>query len=226
VTTVVGMSMREKQMFRTDSFTLIGAALVGSATVVFASLSEAPFFPSSLQTTLGECPEHQWIPAHRRPVLVPGEDYWFAHQLLALHEAPLAWEGAEQRPQLRFTLFADGWAMSVRVRETDRGRLLLTAKSLSPCSDGRGCFVEKVLSPTEQARLETAVEPLLGIPPYGCDSGVDGSNFVLEASDAGGYRIWHQWSPRSGELRAAGEVFLDLAGWPPDYGPNAPTPKL
>jgi hypothetical protein len=201
-------------MFRADGFILIATALVGSVWAVYASLGETRFFPASLRTTLGECPEHADYPAHRRPILEPDEASWLRHQLLALHEAPLAWGGAEQPRTVRFTVSAEPMLAAVRVTEAEGGRLHLTGKWLHPCADKRGCVVEKRLSAAEQARLEAALAPLLHVPSYGCYGGVDGSTLTLEASDGDTYRMWSQWSPRSGDLRAAGAVFLQLADYP------------
>jgi len=203
-------------MFRTDSFVLIAAALVGSVTAVLVSLGETPFFPASFQTTLGECPENGDIPAHQRPILEPDEASWFGHILLTLHEAPLVGRRAGQRPTLRFTL-PGPYPVTVRVTEVEGGRLHLTGKWLQGwygCTDERGCVVEKLLSPAEQARLEAAVEPLLRVPSYGCYGFVDSAGLILEASDGDAYRMWHQRSPRSGDLLAAGAVFVQLAEWP------------
>lgn len=204
-------------MFRRDAFVLIAAALAGSVMAVLVSLGETPFFPASFQTTLGDCPENGDFPAHRRPILDPDEASWFGHRLLALHEAPLVGRRAGQRPTLRFTIPADPLSVTVRVTEVEGGRLHLTGKWLqgsAVCTDERGCVVEKLLSPAEQARLEAAVEPLLRVPSYGCYGWVDSSGFVLEASDGAAYRMWHQRSPRSGDLLAAGVVFVELAEWP------------
>lgn len=203
-------------MFRRDAFVLIAATLVGSVMAVYASLGETPFFPASFQTTQGECPENGDLPAHRRPILDPDEASWFGHILVALHEAPLVGRGADQRPTLRFTA-PDSYPVTVRVTEVEGGRLHLTGTWLwgrSSCGDESGCVVEKLLSPAEQARLEEAVEPLLRVRSYGCNGFVDAGALILEASDGDGYRMWHQRSPRSGDLRAAAEVFLQLAEWP------------
>ena len=203
-------------MFRRDAFVVIAAALVVSVMAVYASLGETPFFPASFQTTLGECPENGDIPAHRRPILNPDEASWFGNRLVTLHEAPLVGRRADHRPTLRFTL-PDPYPVTVRVTEVEGGRLHLTGKWLQgwpSCEDKRGCVVEKLLSPAEQARLEAAVEPLLRVPSYGCYGVVDAGAFILEASDGDAYRMWHQRSPRSGDLLAAGVVFVELAEWP------------
>lgn len=203
-------------MFRRDAFVLIAAALVGSVMAVYASLSETPFFPASFQTTLGECPENGDFPAHRRPILDPDEASWFGDRLLAFHEAPLVGRRSGQRPTFRLTL-TDPYPVTVRVTEVEGGRLHLTGKWLQgwyDCTDERGCVVEKLLSPVEQARLEAAVEPFLRAPSYGCYGAVDAGAFILEASDGDGYRMWHGQSPRSGDLLAASVVFVELAEWP------------
>lgn len=204
-------------MFRRDAFVLIAAALIASVLVVYASLRDTPFFPASFQTIVGECPRNGEFPAHRRPILNQDEASWFGGQLRDLHEEPLA-GASEGQPTLRFSMMGGGaFTVVVRVTEIDGGRLHLTSKwpqGSAICTDDRGCVVEKLLSPAEQARLEAAVEPLLRVPSYGCDGWVDSSSSVLEASDGGAYRIWHQRSSPSGDLSAAGEVFLDLAEWP------------
>lgn len=201
-------------MFRRDAFVLIAAAVVASVMAVYASLADTPFFPASLQTTLGECPDSRYIPAHRRPVLEPDEVSWFGHQLRALHEEPLAQGGAGRRPTLRFTLLSGGMIATVRVTETEAGRLHLTGKWLQPCTGERGCVVEKLLSPAEQARLEAAVEPLLRVPSYGCYGPPDSANSILEVSDGDTYRLWHERSGPRGNTAAAGEILLHLAEWP------------
>lgn len=204
-------------MIRLGAFALIAATLVGAVVTVYASLRETPFFPESFQTTVGECPENEDFPAHRRPILERDEASWFAGELLALHDAPLAQTGAG-RPTLRFSMLNGGAdSVTVRVTEAKGGRLQLTGKWLQGsglCADRRGCVVEKLLSPSEQARLEAAVRPLLGVPSYGCDGAVDAGPSILEASHGDTYRLWHQRSRPTDDLRAAGRVFLQLAEWP------------
>lgn len=77
-----------------------------------------------------------------------------------------------------------------------------------------GCVVDKLLTPDEQLRLETAVKPFLRVPSYGCDGNVDSTSFILEASDQNGYRMWHQPSPKNAGLGPVAVVFLELAEWP------------
>ena len=204
-------------MIKLSAFGLIAAALVGSVVAVYASLRETPFFPEAFQTTVGECPKNGDLPAHRRPILVRDEALGFAGQLLDLHEAPLAQTGAG-RPTLRFSMLNGGvLSVTVRVTEVKGGRLHLTGKWLqgsAVCPNKRGCVVDKLLSPSEQARLEASVRPLLGVPSYGCDGAADAGASILEASQKDTYRIWHQRSRPIDDLRAAGQVFLQLAEWP------------
>lgn len=203
-------------MFRPDAFLLIVAALVGGALAVYASFRETAFFPASFLTTFGQCPENGGIPAHRRPIIDQDEASWFGGRLLDLHEEPLFEKGAGRRV-LRFSLMADGpRTVSVRVQEIEGGRLHLVGKwqHSGVCTDERGCVVEKLLSPKEQAQLEAAVDPLLRVPSYGCSGAVDSSSSLLEASDGDDYRLWHQRSRPNDDLRAAGQVFLQLAEWP------------
>lgn len=204
-------------MIRLGAFGLIAVALVGSVVAVHASLRETPFFPESFQTTVGECPANGHFPAHRRPILVRDEASWFSGQFLDLHEIPLAQPGPGRRT-LRFSILNGGvGTVTVRVTEVKGGRLHLTGKWLqgsAACANRRGCVVEKLLSPSEQARLEAAVKPLLGMPSYGCNGAVDAGASMLEASQGDTYRIWYQRSRPTDDLRAAGQVFLQLAKWP------------
>jgi hypothetical protein len=216
-------------MFRRDAFILIAVTLVGSVAAFYVSLADTPFFPAPLQTSVGECPEHGPIPAHRRPILEPDEASWFGRQLLTLHENPLAPPSPSQEPTLRFTLLnGGGWAITVRVIEAEGGRLHLTGKWLRPCTDEKGCIVEKLLSPTEQARLGAAVEPLLRVSSYGCYGWVDTASSIMEFRDGDTYRMWHQRASPNGELGAAGAVLLQLAGWPlaDDYRPSGSDPSV
>lgn len=205
-------------MFRRDAFVLIAAAAVASVLAVYASLGETPFFPASLQTAVGECPANGAIPAHRRPILRPDEASWFRHRLLMLHEAPLTGIHAGSNPTLRLTL-ADPYPVTVRVTSLDEGRLQLTGKwpqGWASCNEERGCVVDKLLSPSEQARLEEAVESVVHKMPYGCDGPPDATSILLESSTGDGdtYRMWHERSPRGGDLLAAAVIFVELAEWP------------
>lgn len=203
-------------MFERDAFVLIAAALIGSALAVYASSRETSFFPASFLTALGQCPENGDIPAHSRPILDQDEASWFGGQLLDLHEEPLG-KAAAGRRVFRFSLMGGGpLTATVRVNEIEGGRLHLVGKwqRSGVCTDERGCVVEKLLSPAEQARLEAVVEPLLRVPSYGCYGAADSSSSLLEVSDRDAYRIWHQRSRPNDDLRAAGQVFLQLAQWP------------
>ncbi len=201
-------------MFRRDVFVLIAAVLVGGVTTVYASLADKPFFPASLQTTIGECPENGEIPAHRRPILGPDEASWFGSQLRTLHEEPLSQRSAGQRLALRLSLLSGPTNTAVRVEKAEDGRFHLTGKWLNPCAEERGCVVEKVLSPAEQARLEAVVEPLLNTQSYGCDGRVDSSPILMEISNSGAYRLWLERSSPSSDLGAVGTMLLQLAEWP------------
>lgn len=203
-------------MFRRDAFALIASAVVGSVVAVYASLAETPYFPASFQGTLGECPESEYVPAHRRPILTSDEASWFGHTLLTLHEAPLSGNGADPGPTLRLTLSAP-YPLMVRVTRVEGKRLHLIAKwpqGRASCKDEQGCVFERILSPAEQERLGAAVEPLLGVPSYGCDGLPDASSFMLEVTDGETHRMWHQRSPRSGNLLAAAILLAELAEWP------------
>lgn len=204
-------------MLGRDAFLLVATTSVASVLIVYAALRETPFFPASFQTTVGECPENRGFPAHRRPILEDHEASWFGGQLMDLREEPLTRKDAG-RPSLRFSILNDGYLnVTVRVTKVEGGRLHLTAKwphSPSICADEKGCVVDKLLSPAEQARLEAAMEPLLHMPSYGCYGGADSSRSILEARDGDTYRIWHQRSTPTNDLHAAADVFLKLGEWP------------
>ena len=77
--------------------------------------------------------------------------------------------------------------------------------------------MKRPLAPREAARVEAA---LTSRDPFGetappCLIGTDGAQWVVEAIDAGGYRVTERWSPESGAVRELGLALLALTGWDP-----------
>lgn len=204
-------------MFRRDIFVLVAVAVIGSVLTVYLAIGQTPFFPKALETTPGDCPARDFIPAHRRPVIDAFEAGWFAGDLLGLHEASLVPAKDGERQSVRVTVLRSFHApITVRTIERDDGRLHLVAKlgaGSDGCPDVAGCVVDRVLTEAEQARLRPIQARLTQEASYGCNGGPDGSRWIVEASGGGDYRLWHEWTPTEGDLHAFGIAMLDLTGW-------------
>lgn len=142
---------------------------------------------------------------------------WYSSALLAFHEEPLFPDKGQSSHTVRFTLLRSFHApVMVRTVETNDGQIRLIGKWMAGqdgCkSASHSCSVDRVLTEVEQDRL-TAAQQSLQKASYGCNSGIDGSMWLLEASGRGDYRFWSKWSPKSGDLRALALVMLDLTGW-------------
>lgn len=204
-------------MFRQDTFALTSIALIGIVCTIYLAVTSTSFFPRSLHTQQGVCPENAPIPAEQSPIMDDFYAAWYSSGLLAFHESPLFPDKDQSDLTVRFTLLRSFHApLMVRTIETDDGQIRLIGKWFSG-QDGcetkkHSCSVDKVLTPAERERFIAALSPLQK-PAYGCHSNIDGSMWLLEASGRGDYQFWSEWSPRRGNLRTLGLLMIDLAGW-------------
>lgn len=76
--------------------------------------------------------------------------------------------------------------------------------------------LERALSPDEAAPV-AAMRDSAGVPGFDCEIGLDGSTWLIETVDAGGYRYFDRWSPDDGPVRELGLALLALTGW--EFGP-------
>lgn len=155
-----------------------------------------------------------------QPVLSQFETEWYSGVLRSMEEPSLYTAATDGAPAaLRFT-----WepsfhsARTVRVDSRPDGTRMITAKIRSrhrqPMQVRR-----RVLSAAEGAALDTIImESGVFETPLKCVGGVDGSRWIVEATDGqGGYTFVHSHSPLEGPVREIGDHLFSLAGIRPEY---------
>ncbi len=204
-------------MFQRAAVALTAVALIGIVVTIYAVISSTPMFPKSL-----ECPGTRDYPARRGPVLDDWTANWYSSELVPFSEQPIFQDKDRDKHVVRLLLNRSFDAnVMVRTVETADGNIRLIAKWM-PGNDGcdrtrTHCSIDRLLTNSERARLQTAQRPLLGKASYGCHSGVDGQMWIVESSGRGNYGFWSEWSPESGDLRELSLVMLALTGWHLQY---------
>lgn len=95
----------------------------------------------------------------------------------------------------------------------------LVAKQLSGESGYEPGIVEREvtrpLSPIEIAKLDAILSAtkVLKQRATDCNSGLDGSQWIVEGADRNGYHFVNRWSPQEGPVREFGDFALTLSGW-------------
>lgn len=159
-----------------------------------------------------------------RPVIDEVESEWFGSHLQAAQETSLSQRPSTQGPQptrtIRFTWLRSFHApVVIRIDEASNGGLQLTAKLLSGYGGyGPGRIVRRIERPLtnpEAAALKAKLAriDLFDLTPVGCGGGVDGSEWILEASDATRYHLARRWSPQGGPVHDVGALLLADTGW-------------
>lgn len=149
---------------------------------------------------------------------------WYSTHLRAAQEASLYLASRDvtsrENGTYRFTWLRSFHApIIVRIDERPGGARRLIAKKLSD-SGGYGpgrveARVERTLTQDEVTRLNKALSTghVLDLPPRDCGPGVDGANWIVEASERGRYRYINRWSPERGPVRDLGVLLIGFTGW-------------
>jgi hypothetical protein len=151
--------------------------------------------------------ENDWYPRH-----------WEAADEPSLNERSNS-PAAAETSTLRFTwLPSFQHPVIVRIERTGN-EARLVAKQLS----GQGGYepgtiereVRRPLSAAEVAKLDVILSTtkVLEQRPTECDSGLDGSQWIVEGVNRDGYLFVNRWSPEKGPVREFGEFALLLTGW-------------
>lgn len=106
--------------------------------------------------------------------------------------------------------------LSVRVDRRGNAWYLVAAERVS--LDGKHFEVRRearMLTRDESRRLDDALAraDLFEAPSRARVDGLDGAEWVVEARDAGRYRLHDEWSPPEGPVREIGETLLSLTRW-------------
>lgn len=151
--------------------------------------------------------ENDWYPSH-----------WDAADEPSLYERS-RFPATAGTSTLRFTwLPSFHHPVIVRIERTGHGARLV-AKQLS----GKGGYepgviereVTRPLSATEVAKLDVILSTtkVLEQRPTECDSGLDGSQWIVEGINRDGYVFVNRWSPQEGSVHEFGDFALLLTGW-------------
>ncbi len=187
------------------------------------STRRTDYFPVGLQSVFTDCEPLPGI-RHRQPVLDDFSDDWYSGVLSDFEEPSLYRRPADAPRSVRFT-----WIRSfhdpivVRLDSQSGGGWRLTAKQI-PGGAGfspepgvmRPRRLERLLATAEVEALGQALASsrLFESPSKGCQTGLDGAQWVLEGADPiQGYRFRDFQSPRSGPERDLGLFMLGLTGW-------------
>lgn len=148
---------------------------------------------------------------------------WYSKHLAAAGEPSLFQKARTGRSDvLRFTWLRTFDAPVIVRIDRLRGRAPhLSAVQLS----GQGGYapgnvsrkIRRLLTPIEAAdlRRRLVVQNPLALPlgSDDCESGLDGSQWIIERAVANRYKLIDRWSPEHGEVRATGMAMLRLTGW-------------
>ena len=194
------------------------SALPKETTDISANPVAKAYFPESFGTPSSVC-NYTGTPACY-PVISEIErdwypKFWKAADEPSLHAPSKANSSANAR-SLRFTWLRTFHApVLVRV-ETANGKTQLIAKELS----GQGGYepgkiareIQRELTPIEIGKLQKFASQTSGMAATECDSGLDGSQWIIESVDSQGYHFINRWSPESGPVKGLGEYLIELTG--------------
>lgn len=145
--------------------------------------------------------------------------HWEAAQEPSLYQLSKGGSKPAQISVLRFTwLPTFHHPVIVRI-EVAPGFTTIIAKELS----GAGGYdpgtikrqIARTLSSAEARQLADAMAKAspFNEPPAKCELGLDGSQWMLERYDKGGFDYASRWSPQKGSMHDFGMLALNLTGW-------------
>lgn len=149
---------------------------------------------------------------------------WYSKVWRAAGEPSLYLQTRDAKPPLRRT-YRFSWLRTfhapiiVRLEERDGDQYWISAKRLS----GAGGYdpgqvtgkIERLLTPDETRRILGVLKSskAMTAAPAGCDTGLDGSQWIFEGVEDGKLRYADRWSPKTGPIHDVGLAFLGLTGW-------------
>lgn len=183
------------------------------------STTRVIYFPPALGQLRNGC---ERFPDVTSPVLDEDEAARYAGALRAMEEPSLYLAATARTPAtFRLTVepsFHPTWV--VRIDSLPDGSRTMTSKLRSYSSSREPMQVRRrLLAPEEIAALDAMIAGT-GVleTPLKCVGGVDGSRWIVEATDGrGGYTFVHSHSPLEGPVREIGEHLFALADVKPEY---------
>jgi len=146
-----------------------------------------------------------------RAVMTEFEGDWFSAPLRAAGEPALF---DVRTPTLRF-IWLPSFHDEVIVRLDGVGTAKVTMTANRIGGRGGNSRVVRDLTLAERLSLERTLAgaKLADQPVRTCDQGLDGSQWLIESTNADGYIFRGRWSPRSGPVHDVGMHLLALTGW-------------
>lgn len=185
-----------------------------------ASPPHQAYFPPSLTTTTAMCdPAPYDLEATAGPIQDQDEADWYAPHLRAAEEEPL-W-GKHPRPgeqTVRFTFLPSfDHPIVVRIdRRPGRPDRLTVTRLTGGGGYWSGSVSDRIvrdLTAAETGEFHRLLERtrVLDAAPTGCNFGLDGTRWIVEADGPDHYRYVNRWSPQRGPVYEAGRFMLRLA---------------
>ncbi len=197
------------------------AALPGNDVAIKPSIAGKSYFPQSFGKPAQVCNFKGYPECFARINEVENDwypDHWDAAGEPSLYERSRV-PSTVDTSTLRFTwLPTFHHPVIVRIERSRQGAQLI-AKQLS----GKGGYepgkvereVTRPLSAIEMAKLDTILSAtkVLEQRATDCNTGLDGSQWIVEGADHNGYHFVNRWSPQEGSVREFGDFVLALSGW-------------
>ena len=201
-------------VLRNLAFSLGLAAISGALGLGYLSTTRIEDFPPSFLNANSACGgqdkivdeiEADWYPKHWRAAEEPS--LYLASRASKARSLRFTWLRTFENPVI------------VRIDAVSSGRMRLTAKQLSGAGGYEPGQVARTiirdLTPDEQAKLESllAQTRVFKLPSRVCYSGLDGAQWIVEATGPAGYEYVNRWSPKRGPVYDLGLALLGLTGW-------------
>lgn len=181
------------------------------------------YFPPAITVPSIDCGDPLSIPGGIEPVLTPDQAAGYARILADAREPSLYVASPSRRGMIGTIRLA--WLRSfqapviVRVEGMKRPAPTMVATQLAigggESSERVTARIRRSLTGAEADRLRREMDraALTTRPGSDCRMGADGTRWIIEHVDAGGYRLISRWSPRPGSVRDLGAFMLSLTGW-------------
>jgi hypothetical protein len=198
---------------------LVCSALPEEATDIAANPMAEFYLPESFGKASSIC-NYTGIPKCY-PVISEIERDWYPKFWKAADEPSLFGiskaGSSSNTSSLRFTWLRTFQAPVIVRVETANGQTQLVAKELS----GQGGYepgtisreMQRELTPEEIGKLQKFKSKMAGLMATECESGLDGSQWIIERTDGQGYQFVNRWSPKQGAVSDLGHFLLRLTGW-------------
>jgi hypothetical protein len=218
---LVACSDSQQQRYSSEESKQLCKILPGKSETIRPTKSGVQYLPPSFGSVMHICNFKGYPECF--PKISNFENEWYSKHWEAAEE-PSLYEFSNTKRTAHHTVLRFTWLPTfhhpVIVRfEMISGSMTLVAKELS----GAGGYepgsikrqISRQLSPVEVRQVTEAMAKAspFGEPPLNCELGNDGSEWMLERAESGGYEYASRWSPDKGSMRNFGLLALRMTGW-------------